>query len=124
MLVSTVDLFLGSLVVFSEVAEMETVNGWFRCSPFRIEMVEEKDAVRVGVTFGGGGAATLAKRGGGGGVGWEGWVLSRGEGVVAVASRGVGGRVSSQGEGAVGALRGGGGTSRGRKEGEFWGGEK
>ncbi|KAL2323048.1 hypothetical protein Fmac_027427 [Flemingia macrophylla] len=49
-LLSAVDLFLGPCVVFSEVAETETVSGWFLCSPFRIDMVEEKDAVRVGVT--------------------------------------------------------------------------
>ncbi|XP_020210305.1 probable F-box protein At2g36090 [Cajanus cajan] len=50
-LISAVDLFLGPRVIFSKVVETETVTGWFRCSPFRIDMVGEKEAVRAGVGF-------------------------------------------------------------------------
>lgn len=46
-LISAVDLFFGEKLLFSGVVETETVTGWFRCSPFRIDMVDPKDVVRT-----------------------------------------------------------------------------
>ncbi|RDY07180.1 F-box protein, partial [Mucuna pruriens] len=50
-LISAVDLFHGSRLLFSKVAVTETVTGWFRCSPFRIDMVDAKDVVRTEVEY-------------------------------------------------------------------------
>ncbi|XP_061347740.1 probable F-box protein At2g36090 [Gastrolobium bilobum] len=50
-LISAVDLFHRQRLVFSNVLETETGTGWFRCSPFRVDMVGPKDAVRTPVKY-------------------------------------------------------------------------
>ncbi|XP_057971033.1 probable F-box protein At2g36090 [Malania oleifera] len=48
-LISAVDIrHLGELI-FSRVQETETESGWFRCSPFRIDLVGPKDVVATSV---------------------------------------------------------------------------
>ncbi|KAJ4849681.1 hypothetical protein Tsubulata_044288 [Turnera subulata] len=42
-LISAVDIFYRGDLIFSKVVETETASGWFRCSPFRIDMLEPKD---------------------------------------------------------------------------------
>ncbi|XP_051132065.1 probable F-box protein At2g36090 [Andrographis paniculata] len=44
-LISAVDIFHGDKLIFSKVQETETVTGWFRCSPFRIDLLDPKDLV-------------------------------------------------------------------------------
>ncbi|KAG4996409.1 hypothetical protein AAZX31_10G070700 [Glycine max] len=50
-LISAVDLFHNESLLFSKVVETETVTGWFRCSPFRIDLVDPKHAVKTGVKY-------------------------------------------------------------------------
>lgn len=45
-------------MIFSKVVETETVSGWFRCSPFRIDMLEPKDVVPTPIRFPLGGGNT------------------------------------------------------------------
>ncbi|KAL2503052.1 putative F-box protein [Forsythia ovata] len=44
-LISAVDIHYQDKLIFTKVQEMETVTGWFRCSPFRIDLLEPKDVV-------------------------------------------------------------------------------
>ncbi|CAA2957737.1 probable F-box At1g60180 [Olea europaea subsp. europaea] len=44
-LISAVDIHYQDKLIFSKVQETETVTGWFRCSPFRIDLLEPKDVV-------------------------------------------------------------------------------
>ncbi|CAK9140188.1 unnamed protein product [Ilex paraguariensis] len=44
-LISAVDIHYQNELIFTKVHETETVTGWFRCSPFRIDMLEPKDVV-------------------------------------------------------------------------------
>ncbi|KAL8039784.1 hypothetical protein ABFX02_10G059000 [Erythranthe guttata] len=44
-LISAVDIFYKGKLIFSKVQETETVTGWFRCSPFRIDLLDPKDVV-------------------------------------------------------------------------------
>lgn len=44
-LISTVDIFYRGKCFFSKVHETETVTGWFRCSPFRIDLLGPKATV-------------------------------------------------------------------------------
>lgn len=44
-IISAVDIHHRGKLIFSQVVETETVTGWFRCSPFRIDMLEPKDLV-------------------------------------------------------------------------------
>lgn len=37
--------------MFSKVVETETVSGWFRCSPFRIDLLEPKDVVLTPIRY-------------------------------------------------------------------------
>ncbi|XP_004513578.2 probable F-box protein At2g36090 [Cicer arietinum] len=48
-LISAVDIFHRKRLVFSKVVETETVTGWFRCSPFRVDMLEIKDVIKCPV---------------------------------------------------------------------------
>lgn len=50
-LISAVDLFYGQRLVLSRVVETETVTGWFRCSPFRVDLLDPKDVVRTRVKY-------------------------------------------------------------------------
>lgn len=44
-LISAVDIFYRGQCIFSKVHETETVTGWFRCSPFRIDLLGPKETV-------------------------------------------------------------------------------
>ncbi|XP_027349268.1 probable F-box protein At2g36090 [Abrus precatorius] len=44
-LISAVDLFHRQELVLSRMVETETESGWFRCSPFRVDLLEPKEAV-------------------------------------------------------------------------------
>uniref|UniRef100_A0A7C8ZQV4 F-box domain-containing protein n=1 Tax=Opuntia streptacantha TaxID=393608 RepID=A0A7C8ZQV4_OPUST len=44
-LVSAVDIFYRGRCIFSTVHETETVTGWFRCSPFRVDLLGPKETV-------------------------------------------------------------------------------
>ncbi|XP_030531773.1 probable F-box protein At2g36090 [Rhodamnia argentea] len=50
-LISAVDIRYRGQLIFSKTAETETETGWFRCSPFLINMLEPKDAVPTPVPF-------------------------------------------------------------------------
>ncbi|KAF5744897.1 F-box protein [Tripterygium wilfordii] len=49
-LVSAVDIFYKEKLIFSRVQEMETVSGWFLCSPFRVDLLDPKETVSTPVT--------------------------------------------------------------------------
>lgn len=44
-LISAVDIYYRNELIFTKVEETETVTGWFRCSPFRIDLLDPKDVV-------------------------------------------------------------------------------
>ncbi|KAF8397941.1 hypothetical protein HHK36_016867 [Tetracentron sinense] len=44
-LISAVDIFYRNKLIFSKVQETETQSGWFRGSPFRIDLLDPKDMV-------------------------------------------------------------------------------
>ncbi|KAH6806145.1 hypothetical protein C2S51_030976 [Perilla frutescens var. frutescens] len=44
-LISAVDVHYKSKLIFTKIQETETVSGWFRCSPFRVDLLEPKDVV-------------------------------------------------------------------------------
>jgi len=48
-LISAVDIFHSKSLVFSKVVETETVTGWFRCSPFRVDLLDNKDLIKYPV---------------------------------------------------------------------------
>lgn len=48
-LISAVDLFHRQSLILSKVVETETETGWFRCSPFRLDVIDPEDAVRTPV---------------------------------------------------------------------------
>ncbi|CAK9323019.1 unnamed protein product [Citrullus colocynthis] len=57
-LISAVDIYYRGEMIFSKVVETETVSGWFRCSPFRIDMLDPKDVVPTPIKFPIGGGNT------------------------------------------------------------------
>ncbi|CAN1134028.1 Probable F-box protein At2g36090 [Linum perenne] len=42
-LISAVDIYHRGELIFSRAVETETITGWFRCSPFRIDLLDPKD---------------------------------------------------------------------------------
>lgn len=44
-LISAVDVHYKGKLMLTKVQETETVTGWFRCSPFRIDLLDPKDVV-------------------------------------------------------------------------------
>ncbi|KAF7147868.1 hypothetical protein RHSIM_Rhsim03G0069700 [Rhododendron simsii] len=44
-LISAVDIHYKNNLIFSKVQETETVSDWFRCSPFRVDLLDPKEAV-------------------------------------------------------------------------------
>ncbi|KVH90599.1 probable F-box protein At2g36090 [Cynara cardunculus var. scolymus] len=44
-LISAVDVYHRNKLIFTKTEETETVTGWFRCSPFRIDLLDPKDMV-------------------------------------------------------------------------------
>ncbi|XP_058740764.1 probable F-box protein At2g36090 [Vicia villosa] len=50
-ILSAVDLFYRKKIVLSRVVETETESGWFRCSPFRIDILDPKDTVETSMDY-------------------------------------------------------------------------
>ncbi|KAF3441620.1 hypothetical protein FNV43_RR15535 [Rhamnella rubrinervis] len=50
-LISAVDIYYRGELMFSKVVETETVSGWFRCSPFRIDLLEPKEVVPTPIPY-------------------------------------------------------------------------
>lgn len=48
-LISAVDIRYKDDLIFTNVQETETLSGWFRCSPFRIDLLEPKDVVPTSI---------------------------------------------------------------------------
>ncbi|XAR69789.1 hypothetical protein NMG60_11001511 [Bertholletia excelsa] len=48
-LISAVDIHYASKLIFSKVLKTETFTGWFRCSPFRIDLLDPKNAVPTAI---------------------------------------------------------------------------
>ncbi|XP_057777976.1 probable F-box protein At2g36090 [Salvia miltiorrhiza] len=48
-LISAVDVHYKNDLIFTKIQETETVSGWFRCSPFRVDLLEPKDAVPTAI---------------------------------------------------------------------------
>ncbi|XWS59445.1 hypothetical protein CRYUN_Cryun08bG0122400 [Craigia yunnanensis] len=44
-LISAVDIYYKKELIFSKVVETETVTAWFNCSPFRVDLLDAKEAV-------------------------------------------------------------------------------
>ncbi|XP_007027856.2 PREDICTED: probable F-box protein At1g60180 [Theobroma cacao] len=44
-LISAVDIYYKKELIFSKVVETETVTAWFKCSPFRVDLLDPKEAV-------------------------------------------------------------------------------
>ncbi|XVE75921.1 hypothetical protein DITRI_Ditri12bG0130400 [Diplodiscus trichospermus] len=44
-LISAVDIFYKKELIFSKVVETETVTAWFKCSPFRVDLLDPKEAI-------------------------------------------------------------------------------
>ncbi|CAL5419641.1 unnamed protein product [Camellia sinensis] len=44
-LISAVDIHYKNKLIFTKVQETETLTGWFRCSPFRIDLLDTKDVI-------------------------------------------------------------------------------
>ncbi|KAK8672128.1 hypothetical protein V6N13_110502 [Hibiscus sabdariffa] len=44
-LISAVDIYYKKELIFSKVVETETVSAWFNCSPFRVDLLDPKEAV-------------------------------------------------------------------------------
>ncbi|XP_047334116.1 probable F-box protein At2g36090 [Impatiens glandulifera] len=50
-LISAVDIRYRNHLIFSKVQEIETESNWFRCSPFRLDMLEPKEGVVTNVQY-------------------------------------------------------------------------
>ncbi|KAM1977369.1 hypothetical protein EV2_014383 [Malus domestica] len=50
-LISAVDIYHRGKLILSKVIETETVTGWFRCSPFRIDLLDPKDVVPTQIKY-------------------------------------------------------------------------
>ncbi|KAG4928456.1 hypothetical protein AAZX31_19G183100 [Glycine max] len=50
-LISAVDIFHRRRAVLSRVVETETESDWFRCSPFRIDVLDQKEAVATAMEY-------------------------------------------------------------------------
>ncbi|KAK7284830.1 hypothetical protein RJT34_19583 [Clitoria ternatea] len=49
--ISSVDLFHRGRPILSKVVETETESSWFRCSPFRVDLLDPKDAVTTAMEY-------------------------------------------------------------------------
>ncbi|XP_057956572.1 F-box protein At2g27310-like [Malania oleifera] len=54
-LISAVDIHYQDKLVLSRVVETDTGTGWFRCLPFRIDLLKQEERVPIPVKFGTGG---------------------------------------------------------------------
>ncbi|KAK4762144.1 hypothetical protein SAY87_030028 [Trapa incisa] len=50
-IISAVDIHHRGKLIFSQVVSSETVTAWFKCSPFRIDMLEPKEVVATPVPY-------------------------------------------------------------------------
>ncbi|GMN39425.1 hypothetical protein TIFTF001_008644 [Ficus carica] len=50
-LISAVDVHYRGRLILSKVVETETSSGWFRCSPFRVDLLHPKDVVPTEIPF-------------------------------------------------------------------------
>lgn len=50
-IISAVDVYYKGEPIFCKVIETETVTGWFRCSPFRLDLLDPKDVVPTGIKY-------------------------------------------------------------------------
>ncbi|KAB2631771.1 F-box protein [Pyrus ussuriensis x Pyrus communis] len=50
-LISAVDIYHRGKLILSKVIETETVTGWFRYSPFRIDLLDPKDVVPTHIKY-------------------------------------------------------------------------
>ncbi|KAL3642703.1 hypothetical protein CASFOL_013518 [Castilleja foliolosa] len=55
-LISAVDIRYKDKLIFSKAQETETLTDWFRCSPFRVDMLEPKEVVPTHIRHSDGGA--------------------------------------------------------------------
>ncbi|KAG8374070.1 hypothetical protein BUALT_Bualt11G0092600 [Buddleja alternifolia] len=59
-LISAVDVHYDGNLIFTKIHETDTQTAWFRCSPFRIDLLEAKDVVPTSIKHSdGGGAAAM-----------------------------------------------------------------
>ncbi|KAK2640800.1 hypothetical protein Ddye_022563 [Dipteronia dyeriana] len=52
-LISCVDIYYKDVLILSKTREMETVTGWFLCSPFRVDLLDPKESVSTPILHGG-----------------------------------------------------------------------
>ncbi|KAF8403339.1 hypothetical protein HHK36_011441 [Tetracentron sinense] len=50
-LIFAVDIRYKNALIFSKTHETETLSGWFRCSPFRIDLLDPKDVVPTPIRY-------------------------------------------------------------------------
>ncbi|XP_011006596.1 PREDICTED: F-box protein At2g27310-like [Populus euphratica] len=50
-LVSAVDIYYKDVPIFSKVEKNETLTDWFRCSPFRVDLLEPKEFVQTSIQY-------------------------------------------------------------------------
>lgn len=50
-LISAVDVYYKGKPIFCKVIETETVTAWFRCSPFRLDLLDPKDVVATRIRY-------------------------------------------------------------------------
>nr|GMC79361.1 probable F-box protein At2g36090 [Ipomoea batatas] len=50
-LISAVDVPYKDMLIFTKLQEMETVTSWFRCSPFRIDLLDSKEVIPTLISY-------------------------------------------------------------------------
>uniref|UniRef100_A0A2N9EXI9 F-box domain-containing protein n=1 Tax=Fagus sylvatica TaxID=28930 RepID=A0A2N9EXI9_FAGSY len=50
-IISAVDVYYKGRLIFSKVIETETLTSWFRCSPFRLDLLDPKDVVPTPIKY-------------------------------------------------------------------------
>ncbi|KAK2655598.1 hypothetical protein Ddye_008650 [Dipteronia dyeriana] len=50
-LISAVDIYYRKKLMLSKVVETETVSGWYKCSPFRVDLLDPKDTVSTRIPY-------------------------------------------------------------------------
>ncbi|KAJ0021152.1 hypothetical protein Pint_31802 [Pistacia integerrima] len=58
-LISCVDIYYKNSLIISKTQEIETVTGWFLCSPFRVDLFDLKESVLTPIEHGGQGDTWL-----------------------------------------------------------------
>ncbi|XP_010246018.1 PREDICTED: probable F-box protein At1g60180 [Nelumbo nucifera] len=60
-IISAVDIHYRGNLLFSKAHETETLSGWFRCSPFRVDLLDPKEVVPTPITISDGTCQDLAE---------------------------------------------------------------